>query len=45
MGWQSLVTERLWAGLVLIGLIGVLLNVAIDALTRTLVRWQPDRDK
>ena len=45
MGWQSLVTERLWAGLVLIGLIGVLLNAAIDALTRTLVRWQPDRDK
>jgi NitT/TauT family transport system permease protein len=42
-GWQSLVTERLWAGLVILAAIGAASNALLEVLARRFVPWQEDR--
>ena len=40
MAWQTMRTEEMYATLVVIGFLGLLINVAIEFITRCLLPWQ-----
>ena len=43
MAWQTMRTEELYAGVVIISLIGITVNASVQWVLRTLTPWQPAR--